>query len=380
MPKMSVIHPKSKFCAVFVGGDTGGAVAPLLAVAEQVKHLQPGARLVFFGTCHGPEKRMAEKAGLDFFGLSAGKLRRYFSLKNFLSPLVTIKGFVQALKLLKAVRPQVIMGAGGYVQVPVIWAGKVLGIPSLIHQQDVRPGLANKLCELAANRITVTFESSEKQFLHGLGLSFAKKKPDKVFWTGNPVRASLKSVQQEEAVKFFGLKPDFPTVLVMGGGTGSIFINRLLSLSLEDLVKFCQILHLTGNREREEKLGPGLESQNYHVLEFTDRMDLAYAAADIVVCRAGLSTISELSFLKKTAIVIPMPDSHQEENANLLDLTNSAIVVTQNELDPKKFGHGLRKLLFEHKLQQSLKSNMSKLMPHNASEKIAKMLLDLGSR
>lgn len=352
-----------------VGGGTGGPVAPLLAVAQVLKKHHPKAGVLFVGTKSGPERRMAKQAGLEFTSINAGKLRRYFSFKNLLTPFLLVLGFIQSVYLIKAKKIDCIFGAGGYVQVPFIWAGWFLGVPSLIHQQDIAPSLANTLCQFPAKKITVTFEASAKHFLSGIGLFYNKANTEKTEVTGNPVRPDLLSADRQEALKYFQLSSDMPVLYIVGGGTGSWFINQLVSDALPRLKKTVQVIHSRGSAARSrDRL---VNQTNYRAFDFVDRVDLAYAAADIVFCRAGLSTISELSLLKKTAVVVPLPGTHQELNAYFLDQAQAALVLPQEHLSADAFIYVIRKLLFKYEMQKTMQENIYRIMPHDAAEKIA---------
>ncbi|HYV33388.1 MAG TPA: UDP-N-acetylglucosamine--N-acetylmuramyl-(pentapeptide) pyrophosphoryl-undecaprenol N-acetylglucosamine transferase [Candidatus Limnocylindria bacterium] len=354
---------------LLVGGGSGGPVSPLIAVASDIKSNHPKAEFLLVGTAKGPEKEMAAEARIPFTSITAGKFRRYFSFRNFLAPFEFLLGFYQSFKILKEFKPDCIFGAGSFVQVPVIWAGWFLKIPSVIHQQDVVPGLANKLCQLAAKKITVTFPQTLKTFSGTLGIFYKKREGDKIVLTGNPFRRELKKGSKENAIKEFQLNQSFPTLLVMGGGTGAEFLNNLVLSSLPELSKVVQVIHSTGKGKLLKE-----HFENYHGYEFINNMADAYAAADIVVCRAGLSTLTELSNLDKLAIIVPMPESHQEINGMLFVQTNSAIVLKQGKLKASNFVPLIRKLLFAHEAQEELKNNISKIMPRGSTEKISEII------
>ncbi len=357
---------------LLVGGGSGGPVSPLLAVAEEIKKNHPSAKFLLVGTNSGPEKHMARAAGLDFTAISAAKLRRYFSWRNFLAPFLLAAGFFQSLKLLASFRPDCVLGAGSFAQVPLVWAAWILKIPVVLHQQDLLPGLANKLCELAASTITVSFEASLKSFPSNFGFFYKNTRRDKIILTGNPFRQELKSADKQESLKFFNLRPDMPTLLVLGGGTGAEFLNDLVCESLARLAKTVQIIHSAGPGKLK-----AVRAENYRGYEFIDNMAAAYAAADLVVCRGGLSTITELSNLKKLSIIIPLPRSPQEINAMFLARANAAIILSQNEVTSIGLINLVRKLLFAHDLRQQLKNNIFNIMPKNAGEKIAEVVLRL---
>jgi UDP-N-acetylglucosamine--N-acetylmuramyl-(pentapeptide) pyrophosphoryl-undecaprenol N-acetylglucosamine transferase len=356
---------------LFVGGGSGGPVAPLLAVMKEIKDRKLGYHFVFIGGKFGPERQMVENEKLEFFSITAGKWRRYFSVLNFFTPFLVTVGFIQSLQIVKRVRPVVAVGAGSFLQVPALYAAWLFGSKILIHQQDMHPSLANTLCSPIAKKITVCFENSAKSFFQGSGL-LSTHKTNKVVVTGNPFRQELKAASKSEAMKFFNLKTDWPTVLVLGGGTGAKFINDLVVENMEALTKLGQIIHVSGAGKRLAE-----KTENYRPYEFISRMDLAYAAADIVLCRAGLSTITELSNLGKISIVIPMPDSHQEENAAYLWYTKAAIVLDQKRIEPSKVVALIKNLLFKHDMQKALIANVKKVMPHNAGQKIADLIIEL---
>ena len=247
----------------------------------------------------------------------------------------------------------------------------MMKIPVVLHQQDVAPSLANKICQLAAAKITVSFEINLKSFFFTLGF-FYKKTAEKIELTGNPFRQELASGNKENALHFFGLKADWPTLLVLGGGTGAEFINNLVTKNLPELVKIIQVVHSTG----VGKLNIPYR-QNYHPYEFIDNMKDAYAAADIVLARAGMSTITELSNLGKVAIIIPMPGTHQEYNAELLRVFAAAFRIRQSNINPEGLIYLVRQILFDLNLQQGLAKNISKIMPHHAGEKIARIIIKI---
>ena len=357
---------------LLVGGGTGGPVAPLLAIAQEIRAEHPKAQFLFVGTSDGPAKAMAESIQINFVSISAGKWRRYFSFKNLLTVFQVIFGFVESFKILDSFQPDCIVGAGGFVQVPLIWAGYFKKIPSLIHQQDVLPGLANRLCQFPAKKITVCFESTAKTFISHIGFFYKKQKTDKISVTGNPVRTYLKQGEKTVVLKHFKLNDSLPVLLVLGGGTGSQYFNSLIAEAMPELAKTVQILHSTGQRKAQS-----ITHENYHSFEFIDKADLAFAAADIVLCRAGLATMSELSFLKKTAIVVPIPDTHQEYNAVFLHQMKAAVVISQENLTAQNLQKLIKKILFNLELQKTLQKNIAKIMPHNAGKKIAEIVIKL---
>ena len=359
---------------ILAAGGSGGPVAPLLAVAKQIQHLHGQCEFLLVGTQHGPEREMALTDHIPFTPIVSGKFRRYFSWLNFFSPFLVVVGFFQAVNELRKFKPNIVLGSGSFVQVPVVWAAWVLRIPILLHQQDLYPSLANKLCSLMATKITVTFENSIRDFSQSVGIIY-KRKPDKVVQTGNPFREELSIANKYDAIKSYDFSSDLPTIFITGGGTGAVVLNKIVEDSLPELLKFAQVIHSTGAKKQLH-----FEHPRYRQYEFITDMAIVYAAADIVVSRAGLSTITELSNLEKISIIIPMPNSHQELNGVLLSHMGGAVVVEQQALTPNKFIQLIRSVLFDSKLQNSLKNNIGKLMPKHSAKKIAEIAISLAAR
>jgi len=354
---------------VLTGGGSGGSVAPLLAIAEELKKQKSEIEFLFIGTKRGePEKEMIKNYHFKFCSIFSGKLRRYFSLKNFLDPFLILLGFFQSLFILACFRPEIIISSGGFVAVPLTLAGWFFKIPSLIHQQDIIPSLTNKILAPFAKKITVSFDKSLRDF--------AK---NKTVFTGNPVREIIKKGDQERAIKKFNLEKNLPTLLVLGGGTGAQKINELISEILPELTKFCQIIHLTGKGKLKIENWELKIKERYHPYEFliTEIAD-AYAVADLVISRAGLNVLTELAILGKPTIIIPIPDSPQEANSRYFQERNAAIVLDQKTLDLEKFLNTIKDLINNPVKRKSLSENIEKIMPPQPGEKIVKEILLLG--
>jgi len=361
---------------LLVGGGSGGSVSPLLAVAEKIKITHAKARFLFVGGKTGPEQQMAGEAGLQFVAVPAGKLRRYFSLRNFIDIFFIVAAFFQSFKILNDFQPDCVFGAGSFIQVPVMWAAWWKNIPVVIHQQDVLPSLANKLCSWIAKKITVTFEQSTRDFSWSLGFFYSGDRSGgkyKVIHTGNPFRQELAHASKDLAHKHFNLHGNLPVLLVTTGGTGAAGLNKIVIESLPQLTKIVQVIHQTGKGKALETK----KSANYHSYEFISNMGEAYAAADMVLCRAGVSTITELSNLGKMAIIVPIPGSHQEYNARLLDRENAAFIAAQKQLDAETLPYLVRKLLFHYKLQQGVIAQMRQIIPHDSAQKITDIIVQL---
>lgn len=349
---------------ILSGGGTLGSVSPLVALYKNFTEEKYDLEFLWVGTHKGPEAAFVRGYGIPYRAIPAGKFRRYASLKNIFDPLLVLAGFAASFFLLIRYRPNVIVSAGGYVSVPLVWAGWILRIPALIHQQDARVGLANKLMAPFARRITSAFERGYKYF-----------GTKKCVVIGNPVRSDLYQNDKAKALVFFGFSNTVPTILVLGGGTGAQTLNRLVMQTLENLVQFCQIIHATG----KGKMATEARHSRYRSYEFLDAeaIAMAYAASDLVVSRAGMSTLTELAYLQKPVVVIPIPGTHQEDNAHEFTKHNACELLNQKELDPKSFSQILKDMVYDSALLHELSKNIGKVMPRSANRKIMEEVLVL---
>lgn len=339
-----------------------GSVSPLIAVYEQIKKLQPEAEFLFVGSKRGQEQQAVESYKIPFRSISAGKCRRYFSGQSFFDPFRVILGFIQSFFILLKFKPNALIIAGSFVGVPVAWSAWFLRIPVLIHQQDIIAGLANKLMANFAQKITVSFEVSLKDFSSA-----------KTVLTGNPVREEFYTCSAEKGRTFFNLRNDLPVLLILGGGTGAQKINQVVEKFLAELLQFCQIIHLTGRGKKVD-----VQAENYHQFEFlTNEMTEAICAADLVVSRAGMSTLSELIILHKPVILIPISGSHQEFNAQHFQKNNAAVILSEASLNSKIFISAIKELMFSKGKRENLSRNIAKMMKADGAREVAELLLEI---
>ncbi|MFA5076380.1 MAG: undecaprenyldiphospho-muramoylpentapeptide beta-N-acetylglucosaminyltransferase [Patescibacteria group bacterium] len=352
---------------LLTGGGTMGSVSPLLAIVEETKLQNIQADFLWLGTKLGPENKIVGEYGLPFIAVHGGKLRRYFSWQNFLDPLRIVAGFFQGLNIIYKFKPDIIISAGAFISVPIVFAGWLLRVPILVHQQDIIPGLANKLMMPYAKKITVAFEQSLKDY-----------PKDKVSWLGNPIRQSIFQSNRTAALAKFNLTADLPVLLVLGGGTGALALNQLVADNLNELVSFCQVIHITGSGKALAVSDTPAVASRYHPYEFlTTDLALAYAAADLVVSRAGLSTLTELANLGKPTILIPIENSHQEANANYFARYNAVEVAAQSSLDGQKFVDLVQGLINNLAQLHSLTRNIKTLMKTGAAKAVVDLILSL---
>ncbi len=345
---------------ILTGGGTAGSVSPLLAIVENLKNSE-NFYFLFLGTKNGIEKNMAGEIGLRYKAILAGKFRRYFDWQNFLDIFRIFLAFWQALFILVQEKPNLIMSAGSFAAVPVVWAAWVLRIPVIVHQMDVRPGLANKAMAPFAKIITVTFEKSLADY------------GKKAVWTGNPSRFAIFDLRfsKDDIIKKFNLKNNLPIVFIYGGGTGAEAINKLTEERINELCSFCQIIHSTGKGKMTSA-----RNENYHPFEFLNakEMQAALVVADLVVSRAGLGALTEISQFAKPAIIIPMPDSHQEDNAALLVEKNAAVVINQKTLNADFLSAAIKSLLENEVEKKRLSDEIGKIFKKGANEDVIKII------
>lgn len=358
---------------LLAGGGSGGPVNPVLAVAAEIKKSKPRAHFLFVGTRQGPESKMVAEAGLDFESIPAARWRRYFTLKNIAAPFIFIAGLIKSVILVRKFRPDIMFSAGGFVAVPVAWTAWMMGAKVVIHQQDAQVGLANRLISPVASLITAAFQETAKQFYSGSGLPGRKIKVA-AEWVGNPVRPEIMK-PNSSAAKKFNLNEKVPVLLILGGATGATQINDLVAKTIPDFVKSFQVVHQTGLGKNTATF----KHPDYHPVEILpfEMMASILQRADIVVSRAGLGTISELSALGKPSIIIPMPHTHQEVNALILLHTRSALTLIRSQITPELLIKAVNMIKFDPKLAQEFKDNIKQLMPPDAAKKIADKIINL---
>ncbi len=306
---------------VLTGGGTAGHVTPNIALLPRLKEL--GYDIHYIGSYDGMEKKLIEDCGIPYYGISSGKLRRYFDVKNFSDPFKVLKGYGQARKLLKKLKPDVVFSKGGFVSVPVVFAAKHRHIPAIIHESDITPGLANKLAIPNAYKVCCSFPETLKYL-----------PADKAILTGSPIRSELLSGNRQNALDYCHLKDGKPVILVVGGSSGSQFINEIIRGILPELLKTYQVIHLCGKGNLDKSLHgtSGYAQFEYANQELSDM----FALADIVISRAGANSICELLALHKPNILIPLSANasrgDQILNAHSFEQQGFSMVIEEENL------------------------------------------------
>lgn len=331
---------------VFTGGGTGGHVSPILAVVDELNSRRIAFESLWVGSKHGAEREAAEEQNIHFKAVSVGKLRRYVSLRTIPDAARVPLGVVQSLPLLRRFRPHVIFSTGGYVGVPAVIAGRILGIPSLTHEQTAILGLATRINARFSHCVALSHELTPRPKIIRGG---------SIIVSGNPIRSWLHTGEASRARSNFKLTPDLPLLYVTGGAQGALAINDAIGETLPELLQVVQIIHQTGPNQFNgsfEKLSalrsglPDCLRDRYHPAERIGR-ELAdiYAATAIVVGRSGAGTVSEIAALGRPSILIPLPGvTEQLANARLLEAAGAALVIEQQDLTPQRLVDEVRRL------------------------------------
>lgn len=315
---------------ILTGGGTAGHVTPNIALLPALK--EAGYEVEYIGSYNGMEKELIEKEGIPYHGISSGKLRRYFDWKNFSDPFRVIHGYGQARSLIKKIKPAIIFSKGGFVSVPVVLAAKSLHVPAIIHESDMTPGLANRIAMRGAVKICCNFPETLKYLPEGKGVL-----------TGSPIRQQLLHGDRQKALEFTGLPGEKPILLIIGGSLGSVFINNAVRGALDELLERFEIIHLCGKGNLDHSLDgkKGYVQYEYISKELPD----LFAAADLVISRAGANAICELLALHKPNILIPLSRNasrgDQILNANSFKKQGFSYVIEEEQVNEKTLSEAI---------------------------------------
>lgn len=365
---------KEKVRVIISGGGTGGHIFPAISIAGAIKEKLPTVEFLFVGAEGRMEMEKVPAAGYPIIGLPIQGLHRSLTLKNFNVILKAIKSLRKAKQIIKEFKPDIAIGVGGYASGPLLWQASSMGIPTLIQEQNSYAGVTNKLLAKKAKKICVAYQNMDRFF-----------PADRIIYTGNPVRQNLLDGidKKDEAYEHFKLEPNKKTILVVGGSLGAKTINESLKLHLKEILndKEIQVIWQTGKFYIEDVkkfvsdfiAKEGLTNNNIYISDFIPKMDLAYAIADLVVSRAGASSISELSLLKKACLLVPSPnvsEDHQKKNAMALVEKEAAIMITDDKSREELVTSMIELVKNEDKLN-SLRNNIINFACPAAAEQIA---------
>ncbi len=358
------------------GGGTGGHIFPAVSIANELRRRDPNCEILFVGAEGRMEMERVPAAGYDIVGLKVEGLDRKNILRNVKVVWNLLRSMRKVRRVIKDFCPDVAVGVGGYASGAALKVAQQMGIPVVLQEQNSFAGVTNKMLAKGAEKICVAYTGMERFF-----------PADKIILTGNPVRQNLlATIDKKEAYEYFGLNPDKPTLMVMGGSLGARTVNQAMIAGLEKLKQSgIQVIWQTGKLYYEQiksDLSDQSDLSDIKILDFLARMDYAYAVADLVVSRAGASSISELSLLGKSSILVPSPnvaEDHQTHNARALSDKGAAILVKDVDAVDTLVDIALETIASKEKLQ-SLSDNVLKLAYPNSAEKIVDEIVKLGSR
>ena len=362
---------KNIYRFIFAGGGTGGHLYPAIAVAEQIRLLKPESEILFVGTKHKIEARAVPMYGFDFKTIWISGFARKLNLKNLLFPLKLIVSLIQSLIINIKFKPRVAIGTGAYVAGPIIWGASVLGSKIILLEQNSYPGVTNRLLEKRAEEIHIAFEDSRQYF----------REKSKLILTGNPLRINLKLEDKAASRKKLGLSSEKKTLLVFGGSLGARSLNEAVKNNYEKLLRAdIQIIWQTGELYFEEYRS--FKSSKINVVPFFDNMSEALSAADLIVARAGATSIAELSYLGLPVVFVPSTNvaaDHQYKNALSLEVENAAIILKDNAVSDKLY-ETVTTLIKDHNKLKTLSENIKKFSKPDAAKSIATSAIKMAER
>ncbi len=363
-----------KIKVIISGGGTGGHIFPAIAIANELKRTNPLNEILFVGADGRMEMDKVPAAGYKILGLKIAGIQRKFDFKNLSLPIKVIRSVMKSRRIIRDFNPDAAVGVGGYASGPLLYAATMMKIPSLIQEQNSFAGITNKILSGRVKKVCVAYDGMEKYFSQ-----------DKIVMTGNPVRQDVISIEgkKEEALKYFNLEGNKKTVLVLGGSLGARSINEAIKNGLQKFADHdIQLIWQTGKNGSKHLQVEGRGYENCRCIEFINRMDLAYSCADVVVSRAGASSVSELELVAKPCILVPSPnvaEDHQTKNTMALVNKNAAILIRDSEAGDKLIDTTLA-LISDNEKQKVLSQNISKLALRNSAEKIVEEIYKMISK
>ncbi|PZX93668.1 undecaprenyldiphospho-muramoylpentapeptide beta-N-acetylglucosaminyltransferase [Flavobacterium aquariorum] len=354
---------------ILSGGGTGGHIYPAIAIANELESRFPDAEILFVGAKDKMEMQKVPQAGYKIKGLWIAGLQRKLTIQNAMFPFKLLNSLWESRKILKKFQPDVVIGTGGFASGPLLKMANSMNIPTVIQEQNSYPGITNKLLSKKANSICVAYDHLERFFPE-----------DKIILTGNPVRQDLLDIQdkRKEAIDYFNLDSSKKTLLVLGGSLGARRINQLIEKELSTILSLnVQVIWQCGKFYLEDY--KKYNRHNVQVVAFIERMDLVYAAADVVISRAGASSVSELCIVGKPVIFIPSPnvaEDHQTKNAEAIVKKKGAILLKESQLD-EDFSLVFESLIKDQGKQDQLSENIKLLAKPRATEQIVDAIVKL---
>ncbi len=359
-----------KYRYLFAGGGTGGHLYPAIAIAQKIKELQPNSDILFIGSKNKIESRVVPNLGFKFKSIIISGFNRKLNIRNLLFPFKLIIGMIQSLLINIKFKPLVAIGTGAYVSGPAIWGATFMGAKAVLLEQNSYPGLTNRLLEKRARKIFLSFEESKKYF----------RDESKLEVSGNPIRVGIALSNKEEAKRSFGLDPSKKTLVVIGGSLGAKSINEAIKNNFEELTTLgIEILWQTG--ELYYNTYSSIKNESVKILKYLDDVAKAYSAADLLIARAGATTIAEVAQIGIPVIFVPSPNvaaNHQYKNAKVLVDTEAAELIEDTEFN-KKIVEVVKSIIFNKDELNKLKLNIKKFAKPDAIKTISNEIIKMAS-
>lgn len=363
---------------ILAGGGTGGHIYPAIAIAEGLKEKYPDSNIYFIGTEKGLERELVEKSGFPLKTIRVKGFRRKLSFDTILSLKELLFGIIDSASIIKTKKPDIVIGTGGYVAGPIVFIAAIKGIRSIIHEQNVAPGITNRILSRFVDKVAISFNDSKRYFLE-----------NKTVLTGNPIRREISQGNRHKALKKYGFSPNIPVVLSFGGSQGAACINNAILYVIDAIkdTKEIQLIHITG-KNHYENMKNTLENKGIHpgisghiiVRPYIHKMQDVYAAADLVISRAGALSISELNLCGKPAILIPLSTAanhHQYINAKFMETNGAAVILSENELTGKRLLETIENIIFNGSCLHKMAMSSKNLAQEGALEKILAEIQEL---
>ena len=357
-----------KYRFLFAGGGTGGHLYPAIAVAQRISEILPNSEILFIGTKNKIESRVVPEHGFNFRSIIISGFSRKLNLKTFLFPFKLLAGMFQSLIINFKFKPMVAVGTGAYVSGPAIWGAVFMGAKAVLLEQNSYPGITNRLLEKRARKIFISFEESKKYFNDN----------SKLVLSGNPIRTDIELQNKEDAKKYYKLDITKKTLVIVGGSLGARSINEALKHNIKSLENLgINILWQTGEYYFDEY--KKYESHNTKVVKYFDKISVAYSAADLIIARAGATTIAEVALLGLPMIFVPSPNvaaDHQYKNAKVLEDENAAELLKDSEINDDLVS-SIEKTIFDEERLNTLKENIKKFAKPDAIDLISNEIIKL---
>lgn len=368
---------------LFTCGGTAGHINPAVGVAQRLKGLMPDCEILFIGATGHMETELVPREGFDIKTVNITNIKREISLEGLKHNFKTVKNVLtstsEAKTILRQFRPDVVLGTGGYVCYPVLKAAHSMKIPTVVHESNAVPGLTTKMLSSTANKILVGFEESKQYY----------RNPEKVIVTGTPVREDFRNFDKFAARKKLGIDPEKPLVVSVWGSLGAAFMNKTMVGFIDKALgnPFFSLIHSAGKNgygamlnEMEKADVKDAKQNGMEIREYIYDMPLIMTAADLVMCRSGASTLSELTVLGKPVILVPSPNvtnNHQEKNARVLEKAGAAVLIPESDITSDKLLGAVSLLLSRPETLEAMSEQMKKIGVGDATERIANIVLDL---